>query len=66
MARQLKTAQDVRRYLAGLINRVEAGEVDGSVAGKIGYLVNILFKALETGDIERRVEELERLAQEAK
>lgn len=57
--RRIKSASDARRYLANLINRVEAGEVDPNIASKIGYLTNILIKAIETEHIERQVEELE-------
>lgn len=57
--RRLKTLDDVRRYLASLINRTEAGEVEPSLAGRLGYLANSLAKVIETGDLERRVSELE-------
>ena len=30
--RRLQTTQDLRRYLAGLINRTEAGKIDANLA----------------------------------
>jgi hypothetical protein len=57
--RRLKTMEDVRRYLANLINRTEAGEVEASTAGKLGYLASILTRVIEGSDMEKRVEALE-------
>ena len=57
--RRLKTLGDLRRYLANLINRTEAGEVEPSLAGKLGYLVNSLGRIIEGTDLEKRVESLE-------
>ncbi len=64
MAKRFKTMDDVRRYLGKLINRVEAGEVDASLAGKIGYLTSIILKAIEHCDLEARVKKLEEAAKE--
>jgi hypothetical protein len=52
--------EDVRRYIANLINRTESGEVDGMLAGKLGYLSNILIKIIEGGELEKRVDLLEK------
>jgi len=57
--RRLKTMQDVRRYLANLINRAEAGEVEPSLASKLGYLANSLAKVIEGSDLEKRIKRLE-------
>lgn len=62
MARRLKTIDDVRRYLADLINRTERGEVDPALAGRLGYLSNILTGCIKDGDLERRIAELEEIA----
>jgi len=59
--RRLRSLDDVRRYLAGLINRTEAGEVDATLAGKLGYLANSLARVIENSDLERRIEALEHL-----
>jgi len=47
VARRLKTPTDCRRYIASLINRVEAGDLEPQIASKLGYLANILCKSLE-------------------
>ena len=57
--RRLKTAQDLRRYLADLINRVEQAETTPEMASKLGYLSNILLRVIEGTDLEKRIEALE-------
>lgn len=57
--KRLKTLADIRRYLAGLINRVEAGEVDPSVMSKLAYVSNVLAGIIKDSDIEARIERLE-------
>ena len=58
--KRFKTLEDCRRYLAGLVNRVESGEVESKEAGKLAYITNILISCIKDADIERRIEELER------
>ncbi len=57
--RRLKSMSDLRRYLANLINRVEAKEVEPALAGKLGYLANSLARVIEGSDLEKRVDALE-------
>ena len=57
--RRLKTLEDSRRYLANLVNRTEGGQVEASLAGRLGYLVNILVRIIEHGDLEHRIKALE-------
>jgi hypothetical protein len=57
--KRLKNLEDCRRYLAGLVNRTESGEIEPQLAGKLGYLVNILISAIKDSDLERRIEEIE-------
>lgn len=59
-ARRLKTMEDVRRYLANLINRTEQGKVDPNLAGKLGYLANSLARIIEGSTLEKRIEVLEK------
>ncbi len=60
MARKrLKTMEDCRRYMAGLVNRTEDGEIEPQIAGKLGYLINILISAIKDSDLEKRIEVLE-------
>lgn len=61
---RLRSVQDVSVYVARLINRVERGEVDPTVAGRLGYLSNILKGCIEVGDLEARVARLERQVEE--
>ena len=63
--RRLKNLEDVRRYLAFLIRRVEKTPEDEKMsaailAGKLCYIANSLFRVIEGGDIERWLEEIER------
>ncbi|MDA8307507.1 MAG: hypothetical protein M0Z81_11835 [Deltaproteobacteria bacterium] len=64
MARRLNTINDVRRFLASLITRLEpkvGDELDPALAGRLAYIANILVKCIESSDIERRLSELENL-----
>ncbi len=56
---RLKTIADARRYLARLVNETRAGKVDPQLAGKLGYLVNILIGCIKDTDIEERLAKLE-------
>lgn len=64
--RRLKTGADVRRYLAHLIHFTESGEIDHRIAGKLGYLSNLLLRAIEVGEIEDRLLRLEQAQVEKK
>ena len=57
--KRLKTLEDCRRYMAGLVNRTEDGRVDPQLAGKLGYLVNIFISSIKDSDLEKRIEEME-------
>lgn len=58
--RRLQTTQDLRRYLAGLINRTEAGKIEANLARGLTYMTSILMRAIEGSDLEKRIEELEK------
>ena len=60
MGKRLKSAEDLRRYIANLIIRAEKGEVDANLAGKLGYLANILRQCIETSELDKRLELLEK------
>jgi hypothetical protein len=58
----LKTLDDVRRLLARTINEVRRGDLDATVASKIGYLANILAGTIKDSQLEEiaaRVAQLE-------
>lgn len=57
--RRLKSSSDVRRYLAHLINSTEAGEIEPQTAGRLAYISNILLKAIEGSELQKRIEALE-------
>lgn len=57
--KRLKTLSDVRRYLAGLINDVRNNEIDGALAGRLGYLLNILRGTIADSELESRISALE-------
>jgi hypothetical protein len=64
MARRLKSFDDVRRLLASVINRLEAGLIDPAVAGRITFTANVLLRAIEGSqfaDLERRLEAIEEM-----
>jgi hypothetical protein len=54
---------DTRRYLSGLINRVENGSIDSKEAGRLTYISNTLLKAQELECIEKRLVRLEETAE---
>lgn len=56
---RLKTLSDLRRHMASLINKTEAGEVDASTLSKLSYAVNILSGIIQSSDIEERIKRLE-------
>ena len=66
--KRLQTQGDVRRLLAGLINDLAGGdETDLTKASKIGYLCNILVRAMteefqqtQVWDLEERIQALEK------
>lgn len=60
---RLKTAQDVLALLEEQINAVRDDKEAGTLekARVIGYLAGIALKAVETADLEARIEALERI-----
>lgn len=55
----LSSMADVVTLLGETINQVRRGEVDPKVANAVGYLASALLRALEQGNIEKRLAELE-------
>ena len=56
---RLKNLDDVTRFIKRVINGLYRDEIDNDKAGKLGYLGNILIKAMEQTDLEKRIEALE-------
>lgn len=63
--KRLQTLGDVRRYLAALLNRYEAGDIDEVHLKAAAYVSNILTSTIRDSELEARLEKLEK-AQEAK
>jgi len=57
--KRLQTMGDVRRYLAGLLNRFEAGEINEVHLKAAAYVSNILTSTIKDSDFEQRIEILE-------
>lgn len=57
--KRLKTMSDVRVYLANLINATRNAEVEASLAGRLGFLLNILRSVISDSDLEQRISALE-------
>ena len=61
MTVRLKTSDDVRRFLANTINKLKDDELKPEKAGRMGYLANILLRAIEGNEVEKRLESIEDL-----
>lgn len=57
--RRLKSLDDLRRFLADVLNRLEAGKLDDAAAKTRAYVVNILSAVVKDSDIEARLAALE-------
>jgi hypothetical protein len=55
----LTNVAEVVALLGDTINMTRVGQLDPRVANSIGYISGILLKALETGNLERRLSDLE-------
>lgn len=57
--KRLKSLADVRRYLAALINDTRNKEIEASLSGRLGFLLNILRSVISDSDLEQRISALE-------
>ena len=58
------TAADVRNLLAEAIGRLRAGRLDPKIATSLAYVSGPLIKAIETAELENRLERIEALVDE--
>lgn len=56
----LSKVEHVRAELASVYRQARAGNLDLADATKLGYLLSILAKFIESNDLERRIELLEK------
>jgi hypothetical protein len=63
---KLETAADTVSALSSIVHAVAAGELTTSEASELSNVLEIHRKALETHDIEKRVERLEKARSDAK
>jgi len=63
---EIEDTRDVVRLIAETINQVRRGQIDPRVANAVGYLANVLIRAVEQGELERRLVDLEALVKTAR
>ena len=59
MAKRFNTLTDCKRFLAKVANDLNDNEITPDKARALGYLVSIMQKILESGDLEARIAKLE-------
>jgi hypothetical protein len=57
---KLGTIAEVAELLGLTINQLRKGQLDAKLANAVGYLAGVLVTAIKQGDLERRIEEIER------
>lgn len=55
----LKTVADVTTFLESVVNMTITGVLDVKRANAVGYLSNILMRAIVDGELEKRVDAME-------
>ena len=56
---KVKDSGDAIALISDTINQVRKGQIDPRVANSVGFLANILLKAVERDKLETRIEQLE-------
>ena len=57
---RLNSARDAHKLLSKMINERRRNEIDGQECRDIGYLLRILLDSIEAGELEDRIENLEK------
>ncbi len=57
---RLDSTESVIDLLSATINQARTGKIGLKVANTVGYLSQILLKALDQGELEKRLEEIEK------
>lgn len=58
---KIEDCGDVVALMSETINQVRKGVIDPRIANAVGYLTNVVMKALEQDELESRIERLEAL-----
>jgi hypothetical protein len=58
---KVEDSGDAIALISETINQVRKGQIDPRVANSVGFLANILIKAVERNKLETRIEQLEAL-----
>src|SRR6266852_811396 len=58
---KIEDSGDVVALMSETINQVRKGAIDPRIANAVGYLANVVIKALEQDELETRIERLEAL-----
>jgi hypothetical protein len=58
-AARVQSPEQVKELLARTVEGLQRGDVDPRTANAVGYLCNLLLKAIKETDTARRLEELE-------
>jgi hypothetical protein len=58
---KIEDSGDAIALISDTINQVRKGKIDPRVANSVGFLANILMKAVERNKLETRIEQLEAL-----
>lgn len=57
--KRLQKLSDIRRYLANLLNRFEAGEINETHLKAAAYVANILTGTIRDSELEERITRME-------
>lgn len=57
---RLKTLLDIRRFLARVLNDLDANRIQESKAKALGYLCSIMKDIIRDSDLEQRITKLEK------
>jgi hypothetical protein len=56
---KIEDCQGTIPLLSETINQVRKGEIDPRIANTVGYLANVIIKAVEQSEMEKRLEKIE-------
>jgi hypothetical protein len=63
---KFESTAEVVALLSDTINQVRKGDIDPRIGNTVGYLANLLIKALEQNELETRIDKLETLLENQK